>query len=146
MSELEHSRIGFLNLLPKYEKVCNDYRSLLDGGSYMCEACKGAPSSTQINAAIPNKYNYPPIGSQMIQFNRRRESGIIPAFSGIYFINRGGETIYIGRAKNIKRRICLNHPIPKDGDFISWTLFPIKELAYAEHFYIGVMRPKLNKG
>ena len=81
----------------------------------------------------------------MIQFNFRRNNGIIPSFSGVYFINRDGETIYIGRSKNIKRRICFNHPIAKDGDFISWTLFPIKELAYAEHFYIGVIRPKLNK-
>jgi hypothetical protein len=66
-----------------------------------------------------------------------------PAKPGVYFIWEGDEIIYIGQSINLFQRLW-NHNHKGLNRRYSWIHFSENELVYAESFYIGICRPKLN--
>jgi len=64
--------------------------------------------------------------------------------SGVYFIWRGGEIVYVGRAGCISKRLK-NHHIAEPSDHVSVIVMPENETNLAEPVYIAAYRPRLNK-
>jgi len=64
--------------------------------------------------------------------------------SGVYFIWRGGEIVYVGRADCIRKRFR-NHHVAVPSDHISVIEMPENETHLAELVYIAAYRPPLNK-
>lgn len=91
---------------------------------------------------LSNKFEYPEVKFQNIQFEKW--SNLIPDSSGVYFITRDNQVVYVGRGVRMRTRLSSNHHVAKDGDLISWVEIHKDRLNYAEHFYIGIMRPAEN--
>lgn len=90
-------------------------------------------------------YSYPPIPS--LSASATEEAIEIPEQSGIYFVWCPNDQLqYVGQAVNLRNRANLKHERINPGDRVSWLLFPIMELYFAESFYIGIGRPLLNFG
>ena len=68
----------------------------------------------------------------------------LPESSGIYFIWNGPCIDYVGRSINLKKRVRCTHPHFSQKAKISFLLFPLDELGWAECYYIGLARPKFN--
>ena len=64
--------------------------------------------------------------------------------SGVYFIWRDGEIVYIGRADCISKRFKKHH-IAEPSDHVSVIAMPENETHLAEPVYIAAYRPRLNK-
>jgi hypothetical protein len=62
---------------------------------------------------------------------------------GIYFLSNGGEIVYIGKSRNVAKRIA-GHS--KEFDEIAMLSLPISGLDYWEGIYIQMFKPKLNIG
>jgi hypothetical protein len=68
-----------------------------------------------------------------------------PTGPGVYFaLDRKGVCKYVGKAKNLKRRLQSHDKIDCVYDFIAWIEFPLELLDYAEFYYIGLMKPYAN--
>jgi hypothetical protein len=68
-----------------------------------------------------------------------------PSEPGVYFAFDGhGETLYVGRAMNLRSRMKRGHHRLREDHSVSWLCFPERELGYAEAYYIGILRPTLN--
>jgi hypothetical protein len=68
-----------------------------------------------------------------------------PSEPGVYFaFDSHGETLYVGRATNLWRRMKYGHHRLREDHSVSWLCFPERELGYAEAYYIGILRPTLN--
>jgi len=64
--------------------------------------------------------------------------------SGVYFIWRDGEIVYVGRADCLSKRFK-NHHIAEPSDHVSVIPMPENETHLAELVYIAAYRPRLNK-
>ena len=64
-------------------------------------------------------------------------------YSGIYFLCQGATVVYVGRAKNIARRIA-KHIGSKDFDTVMVMRVPEEQLASVEMHWIRRLRPQLN--
>ena len=64
--------------------------------------------------------------------------------SGVYFIWRDGEIVYVGRADCLGRRFK-NHHVAEPSDHVSVIAMPENETHPAELVYIAAYRPRLNK-
>jgi|GEM_PF-3690647 len=71
----------------------------------------------------------------------------LPNSSGIYFVWRHSQLIYIGKSNCIQRRATTTlHHIISPGDGITWLQFKESELNFVESLYIGIARPAYNFG
>jgi hypothetical protein len=64
--------------------------------------------------------------------------------SGVYFIWRDGEIVYVGRADCLSKRFK-NHHIAEPPDHVSVIAMPENETHLAELVYIAAYKPRLNK-
>jgi|GEM_PF-2099917 len=88
---------------------------------------------------------FPPIPTASILATE--DAREVPAASGIYFVwDRNDCLQYVGQSINLQSRARLQHERICRGDRVSWLLFPIMELYFAEAYYIGIGRPPLNFG
>lgn len=73
----------------------------------------------------------------------------LPSISGIYFVIRDTQVIYIGKSRNIKQRWCkYPHHIEQktvEGDFITFIGVHISDLNLAEQLLIEYYEPILNR-
>lgn len=76
-----------------------------------------------------------------------KENPDLPELSGIYFLWKNGVVEYVGQSTNIRKRVTLgSHHRLTSEHTISFVLFPKEDLLWAECWYIGVCRPRLNVG
>jgi hypothetical protein len=69
----------------------------------------------------------------------------LPDGPGIYFLWDGDEVVYVGLALSIAARLRLGaHHVMKPSYRVSWVTVEPEDMAYAECFYIGILRPKRN--
>lgn len=88
-------------------------------------------------------YPHPPIGL----FIPNKDGLGIPAHPGIYFLWSGDTVMYVGQSINLASRLRLgNHHVLDSSHRISFLLFPLRELTWAENYYIGALRSPLNYG
>lgn len=66
-----------------------------------------------------------------------------PSKPGIYFVWSEGTVVYVGKSRSLKRRLGSHEKI-QEGDKVSWLLMPLKEIHFAELFYIWKYRPVRN--
>lgn len=67
--------------------------------------------------------------------------------SGVYFLVRGGEIVYVGRSVNVEARLATHIDSP-DKDFDSACYLPIddqRETDIVERFFILALRPEHNR-
>lgn len=64
--------------------------------------------------------------------------------SGVYFLVRDGEIVYVGQAKNIRQRIEQHDDSGKIFDAIAWLEAPLLFLNDIEAYYIYRIRPREN--
>lgn len=67
----------------------------------------------------------------------------IPCVSGVYFLIKGGEIVYVGQSTNIFCRIG-GHLQTKDIDGFSYIECPVSDLDFLESVYIHKFMPRLN--
>jgi hypothetical protein len=72
------------------------------------------------------------------------ESKKIPTSAGVYFLWDRKNVEYVGRAKNLRRRLTKSHHILKPGHSVSWFELNKKEIISMEYLYIGLLKPKKN--
>ena len=72
------------------------------------------------------------------------DSARIPTFSGCYFAWLGPLVQYVGKAVNLRSRLRPSHHAIQPDHVITWVPIPESELYFAEAYYIGTMRPRLN--
>lgn len=90
-------------------------------------------------------YPHPPL--PMIQATKE---GNLPAASGIYFVWQQSRCKYVGQSICLRLRARLTTKTARNdkrilaGEWLSWLLFPVTELFYAENYYIGLLRPARN--
>ncbi len=71
----------------------------------------------------------------------------LPYVSGIYFLWNNDCIEYVGQAKYLCNRLKLkSHHVLKESHMISFVVVNRKELTWAECYYIGICKPKLNFG
>jgi hypothetical protein len=63
--------------------------------------------------------------------------------SGIYFIWRGGEIVYVGRSQCVSSRLKTHH-VADTSDHVSVVAMPNGETYLAELVYIAAYKPRLN--
>lgn len=71
----------------------------------------------------------------------------LPDVSGIYFLWKDGVVEYVGKSEKLNQRVVLkSHHRLREHHTISFVLIDKQDLNWAECWYIGVLRPKLNFG
>ncbi len=71
----------------------------------------------------------------------------IPEAPGIYFLWDGGIVEYVGQSTRLNRRLRLgSHHVLREDHLISFLFFDAIDLTWAENFYIGALRARLNYG
>lgn len=92
---------------------------------------------------VPNEYPDPPPG-----VIKPTAEGIgVPVASGIYFVWENGIVTYVGQSVNMNSRVRLNnHQAIYKSDLLSFVPFEKDELVWAECYYVGMLRPKRNRG
>jgi hypothetical protein len=65
-------------------------------------------------------------------------------YSGVYFLCQGATVVYVGRAKNIARRL-MGHLGHKDFDTVMAMRVPEERLASVELHWVRRLQPKLNR-
>ncbi len=73
----------------------------------------------------------------------RRTRQLIQRISGIYFLFRGDDLVYIGQSINVLGRVTA-HTSDKDFDSFAYLPCPEKELLAVEALYINEFKPLLN--
>lgn len=81
-----------------------------------------------------------PIADQVSLSDRQS----IPSVSGIYFVWLNDICEYVGQSKNLRNRVCPNHPKISIFDKLTFLPFAQSDLNFAESYYIGIMRPRRN--
>jgi hypothetical protein len=109
--------------------------------NYRKEIEKLRQACNQINRLF--SLDYPPPPPPCVKFTKTGEG--LPMESGIYF-GWNGSCVYVGQSIKLKQRASAGHGSLRDGDLLSWLLFPQSELNFAESFYIGALRPVRNFG
>lgn len=88
------------------------------------------------------------LGFELLSENEivERSKGNIPS-SGIYFLVKGSEVVYVGQSTSVLSRIG-THILDtnKDFDAFSFLSAPKKSLDLLETIYIKVLNPRLNNG
>lgn len=69
----------------------------------------------------------------------------INEFTGIYFLIRGSNVVYVGQSKNIYSRIAA-HSSSKSFDSMAWIACNAEKLDSLESLYIHFFKPELNGG
>ena len=88
---------------------------------------------------------YPAIPLPQIDPDKRGAG--LPRVSGIYFLWDEGKVVYVGQAKKLCDRLRLgSHHILTKNHRISFLFVNQNELTWAECYYIGIARPRLNFG
>jgi hypothetical protein len=67
--------------------------------------------------------------------------------AGVYFFwDENDRIIYVGKSKNLNKRLTKNHEKIKEDDMIrvSYLFFPEKDISYVESYYIGMYKPARN--
>ena len=67
-----------------------------------------------------------------------------PNYSGVYFLRRGEEIVYVGQSKNVACRIA-DHINKKFFDSILIMSVPLEALSSVETYWIGRLKPVLNR-
>src|SRR5258708_30571573 len=67
-----------------------------------------------------------------------------PNYSGVYFLLRGEEIVYVGQSKNVACRIAA-HINKKFFDSILIMSVPLEALSSVETYWIGQLKPVLNR-
>lgn len=71
----------------------------------------------------------------------------LPSTAGVYFLWDKDEIVYVGQAKRLCERVRLgSHHVLTEEHKISFVFVKYNELNWAESYYIGVAKPKLNFG
>ena len=70
----------------------------------------------------------------------------LPDGPGVYFVWRMDRVVYVGQSVHLCKRANLKHERIQHGDLLSWLEVPMWELDFAESFYIGICRPRMNFG
>lgn len=65
-------------------------------------------------------------------------------YSGVYFLCQGATVVYVGRSKNIARRL-MGHLGHKDFDTVMVMSVPKERLASVELHWVRRLQPRLNK-
>lgn len=65
-------------------------------------------------------------------------------FSGIYFLCRNSQVVYVGQSEKIASRV-VGHCTDKEFDFAYCLRLPKGDLDYLESSFIGAIRPEYNK-
>jgi len=88
---------------------------------------------------------YPPIPSP--QINPDGQGSGLPRASGIYFLWDENEIVYVGQARRLCDRLRLGgHHVMTKNHRISFVFAKPHELNWAECYYIGITKPRLNFG
>lgn len=88
---------------------------------------------------------YPPIPSP--QINPDGQGAGLPRTSGIYFLWDENEIVYVGQARRLCDRLRLGgHHVMTKNHRISFVFTKPHELNWAECYYIGIAKPRLNFG
>jgi len=96
---------------------------------------------------ISNFLSVPYIPSAMMLVpDKTLDLDALPDLPGIYFIWHDEKIVYVGQSICLANRVHLGHLNCKLNDMVSWLVFPIKDLDWFEHLYIGMCRPSRNKG
>lgn len=97
------------------------------------------------NATLSKDYDLPVFnGSEAIFLS---DVKMLPVYSGIYFAwHSSGVLEYVGKAKNIRKRLTGTHHAVRSNHYLGFCEIPVTDLFYAEAYYIGVLRPLLNRG
>ncbi len=66
------------------------------------------------------------------------------ATSGVYFLKKGGEVVYIGKSNNVLPRVFGTGHCDKDFDEVEIHWMPSVELTEYERRQIKIHRPRLN--
>jgi hypothetical protein len=75
-----------------------------------------------------------------------REGVGLPDHPGVYFLWKDGLVEYVGRSVSLKTRVKTGHHALKPEHKISYLLFDMGVLDWAEYYYIGLCCPPLNGG
>jgi hypothetical protein len=71
---------------------------------------------------------------------------LLPVYSGIYFAwHSSGVLEYVGKARNIRQRLTGKHHAVRSDHYLGFCEIPVTDLFYAEAYYIGLLRPLLNR-
>lgn len=83
----------------------------------------------------------PPVGIAVT----RLDKDMIPEGSGCYFAWEGVVVRYVGKAVNLRKRLTGAHHAVTDDHLLTWIEIPVDDLYFAEAYYIGTLRPRMNK-
>lgn len=70
----------------------------------------------------------------------------LPERPGVYFAWNSERVVYVGQSKCLYSRVTTAHECLEERQRVSWIIFDIDELNYAEAYYIGICRPSRNFG
>jgi hypothetical protein len=88
---------------------------------------------------------YPPI--PLPQINPDGQGAGLPRASGIYFLWDENEIVYVGQARKLCDRLRLgSHHVMTEHHRISFVFTKTHELNWAEGYYVGISKPRLNFG
>lgn len=77
------------------------------------------------------------------------ERGLLPAVSGIYFVFNQERLFYVGKSKDLKKRLATHHRVKQLRELppetvIGWLTIASGELNDLEHHFIELLSPELN--
>lgn len=87
-----------------------------------------------------------PIPSRPQEIITLDDNDKIPEACGCYFAWESDLVRYVGRAVNLKTRLRPGHHAILPTHSLSWVEVDPDDLYFAEAYYIGMLRPRLNKG
>lgn len=91
---------------------------------------------------------YPPVPTTSEEVEPLGEN--LPTSAVVYFIWRDGVIVYVGQTVNLRARFSspygTHHEKYEPGDTVGYVEIPTHSLDWAECYYIGICRPKLNFG
>lgn len=96
------------------------------------------------NRLVPPHERYPDAPAGSI---RPSDTGAgLPEAPGIYFLWAGELVEYVGQSIKLCNRVKVGHHQLRKDHLISYVELDARELTWAECWYIGALRPKLNFG
>lgn len=99
---------------------------------------------TAHNRINTNHDGWPPIQAPSIEPSK--DGAGLPDISGIYFFWADQTVEYVGRSQSIHNRVRFGHHALKAHHRISYVPIEHRMIAWAECYYIGLLRPQLNFG
>lgn len=146
--ELEHGPAGerYATLKAETEKAESDLAELSQTSRALHRAIEIMRDEVRSN--MYGSADMPTVPVPLIRVDRKQCGSPTAKGSGIYFAweIEHGRVAYVGQSIDLYRRLKGNHPQVRDGDWISWLLFPPEQLNSAECYYIWLCRPCRNFG